>query len=89
MTYHIEIHQKCKDEISKLCNKNPVLREALEKKINAILDCPQNYKPLKYELAGERRVHVMKSFVLRFEIDEQRKTVILLFFGHHNKAYKR
>ena len=48
-----------------------------------------NYKPLKYGLAGERRVHIMKSFVLKFEVDEAGKAVKFIFFGHHDDAYER
>ena len=31
----------------------------------------------------------MKSFVLKFEIDEQNKIVTFFFFGHHDEAYRR
>ena len=87
--YNIEIKPSCQRDIEKLCKKNPVLREALEKKIKEIVQNPQHYKPLKYGLAGERRVHIMKSFVLKFEIDEARKAVIFIAFSHHDEAYKR
>lgn len=87
--YNLEIKPSCQRDIERLCKKNPVLRKALENKMNEILSNPQRYKPLKYDLAGERRVHMMKSFVLKFEINEATKTVTLIFFGHHDKAYKR
>ena len=87
--YNKGIKPSCQKRIEKLCKKNPVLREALEKKMNEIVQNPQHYKPLKYDLAGERRVHIMKSFVLKFEIDENTKTVEFLFFGHHDEAYER
>ena len=86
--YNIEIKPSCQKDIDKLCRKNPVLREALERKMNEILLNPQHYKPLRYDFAGERRVHIMKSFVLKFEINENTKTVVFLFFGHHDEAYK-
>ena len=82
------VSDECEKSIEKLCKKNSVLREALENKMNEILENPQHYKPLKY-LAGERRVHIMKSFVLKFEINEATKTVIFIFFGHHDEAYRR
>jgi YafQ family addiction module toxin component len=87
--YNLEIKPSCQKDIEKLCKKNPVLREILEKKMNEILENPYHYKPLKYDLAGERRVHIMKSFVLKFEINEKEKIVTFLFFGHHDEAYKR
>jgi len=87
--YNIEIKPSCQRNIEKLCKKNPVLREALEKKMNEVVQNPQHYKPLKYNLFGERRVHIMKSFVLKFEINEPEMTVIFIFFGHHDDAYKQ
>ena len=87
--YNLDIHPKCKEEINKECKKNPVLKNALEKKMKKVLEDPHHYKPLKYDLAGERRVHIMKNFVLGFEIGEATKTVRFIFFGHHDEAYKR
>ena len=89
MKYGIEIKPSCKRNIKKLCRKNPVLEKALRNKMEEILLNPQHYKPLKYDLAGERRVHIMKSFVLKYDIDEQNKTVVFLAFSHHHDAYKR
>lgn len=86
--YNLEIKPSCKKDIEKLCKKNPILRKALERKMNEILENPYHYKPLKYDLAGERRVHIMKSFVLKFEIHEDIKLVVFLFFGHHDEAYR-
>ena len=85
--YDAEIKPSCQKDIEKLCKKNHVLREALEKKMYEIVQNPSHYKPLKYDLAGERRVHIMKSFVLKFEIYESAKTVEFIFFGHHDDAY--
>lgn len=87
MTYRLEITPSCKESINKATKKNPVLKKAITKKINQILEEPERFKPLREGLAGERRVHIMKSFVLRYSIKED--TVTLLFFGHHDEAYKR
>lgn len=50
--------------------------EAIAKKIEEIAEDPHAYKPLRFPLAGKRRVHV-SSYVLLFSIDEARKTVVL------------
>ena len=89
MSYSLEIKPSCQDSIRKLCKKNPVMENCLRKKIEELLQNPSHYKPLRYGFVGERRVHVLKSFVLKFEIDEVQKVVTLLFFGHHDDAYKR
>ena len=87
--YNAEIKPSCQKDIEKLCKKNPVLADALEKKMNEIVKNPEHYKPLRYALAGEKRAHIMKSFVLKFEVDEANKIVTFIFFGHHDDAYKR
>lgn len=89
MTYSMLISEECEKSIEKLCKKNPILDKALKNKMKEIILNPQHYKPLKYDLARERRVHIMKSFVLKFEIQESRKEVEFIFFGHHDEAYKR
>ncbi len=84
--YNIEIKPSCQRDIENLCKKNPVLRKALEKKMNEVTENPCHYKPLRYDLAGERRVHIMISFVLKFEIHENTKTVEFISFCHHDEA---
>ena len=89
MTYNIWIHPKCQEEIYRLSKKNPILKKILKKKIEEIIKNPQHYKTLRYDLAGERRVHILKNFVLKFEIEEANNTVKFIFFGHHDEVYRR
>ena len=89
MSYSFIFHVKCTKEVDKACKKNPVLRKAIESKITEIIQNPDRYKPLRYDLAGESRVHILKSLVLKFEIDETRKVVIFLALAHHDEAYRR
>jgi len=55
--------------------------------MNEILTNPFRYKALKNNLVGERRVHILKSFVLKFVVNKQTKTITFIFFGHHDQAY--
>ena len=87
--YNYEIIPSLQKELKKLSKKDKKRYEEVMNKIEEILENPQHYKPLKYDFAGERRVHIMKNFVLKFEIDEQNKIVKFIFFGHHDEAYKR
>ena len=66
MKYGIEIKSSCKESIAKLCKKNPVLEKAIRNKIEQILKNPHHFKQLMHNLAGERIVHIMKSFVLKY-----------------------
>jgi YafQ family addiction module toxin component len=85
--YKLESTPSCKRSIEKACRKNRMLREVLERKISEVLKNPEHYKPLKNELAGIRRVHVMKSFVLLFEV--RHGSVKLIGFNHHDEVYRR
>ena len=87
--YNFEIIPSLQKTLNKLSKKDKNLYEAVMNKIDEIIQNPHHYKPLRYDLAGERRVHIMKSFVLKFEIHEDRKAVEFFFFGHHDEAYKR
>ncbi len=87
MTYDFDILPSCKEDIRKLCAKNKPLQEALDKKIKQVQDNPHHFKPLRYPLQDRRRVHVFKSFVLTYSIDEEAKKVILRKFSHHDDAY--
>jgi len=87
--YNYEIIPSLQKELNKLFKKDKKMYIIVMNKIEEILENPQHYKSLKYDLAGERRAHIMKSFVLKFEIDENTKTVIFIFFGHHDEAYRR
>ena len=89
MTYFMLVSNACEKSIEKLCKHNPLLREIIQKKIKGILENPYHYKPLRNELAGERRVHIMGNFVLKFEINELQLAVKFIFFGHHDEAYKQ
>ncbi len=87
--YNYKIVPSLQKELNKLFKKDKKLYEIVMDKIEEILENPQHYKPLKYDLAGEKRVHIMKSFVLKFEVDELNKIVTFVFFGHHDEAYRR
>lgn len=87
--YAYEITPSLQRTLNKLFKKDKKTYEAVMSKIKEILLNPQHYKPLKYDLAGERRVHIMKNFVLKFEIHELRQAVEFSFFGHHDEAYRR
>ncbi len=64
--------------LEKAHKKDRKLYEAALKKIEDIVENPHHYKPLRYDLKGRRRVHIEKSFVLTFRIDEDEKKVTFL-----------
>lgn len=87
MSYELEISKKIKKIFNKIKKKNRPLAEILKKKIKQILLDPNQFKPLRGNMAGVRRVHIGKSFVLIYEILENKKIVRLIDFNHHDKIY--
>lgn len=85
--WNLDFDPDCKKEIKKLCKKNTTLESALRKKIKQILEMPHHFKPLGNLMHNRRRVHILNCFVLTYSIIEESKTVKLLSFTHHDKAY--
>lgn len=76
------------DEIfRKLAKKNPKQLEIIKKKLKQILENPYRFKPLSNIMKGARRVHIDRSFVLVYSIDEKNKTVVLEDYDHHDHIY--
>ncbi len=59
----------------------------LAKKIKEIVSSDNlgRYKPLKYGLKGFRRVHVNKSFVIVFRMNEDSNSIYFYRYKHHYK----
>ncbi|MFT4343333.1 MAG: type II toxin-antitoxin system RelE family toxin [Candidatus Woesearchaeota archaeon] len=87
MSYHLFVHSSCQNTIKKAVHKNPALQKALEKKIAEIQKNPHRFKPLRGNMSGIRRVHILKSFVLCYKVDDTQEQIILLIFSHHDNVY--
>jgi YafQ family addiction module toxin component len=73
--------------LKKLSKKSKVVYDRVQKEIIKIASNPYLGKPLKFPLAGLRRIHI-GPFVLIYEIDEKERKVKFLKFAHHDEAYK-
>jgi len=89
MDYKLEILENLDRVFHKLSKKNKKSLEIINNKINSILENPYQFKPLRNEMAGIRRVHIGKSFVLTYEILESERIVRLLDYDHHDKIFKK
>jgi YafQ family addiction module toxin component len=87
MSYHLDIPEKLDKAFGKLAKKDRGQMGILQAKISEILEEPHRIKPLRGDMKGARRVHIGKSFVLVYEIDEQEHAVRLLEYEHHDKVY--
>jgi len=85
--YSLEVRVSVDRIFSKLVKKNPKQMRIIEKKIKQICEKPSHFKPLRAPMQHLRRVHVDKSFVLTYSIDEQNKVVIIEDYDHHDKVY--
>jgi len=67
-------------------NKQALLR--IEKKIEQIQSNPYRFKPLHAPYQNRRRVHIDKSFVLVYSIDEMKKEIMIEDYNHHDNIYE-
>ena len=86
MSYELEVSEDLYKVFKKLDKKDRKQLEQINKKVLEIRENPNIGKPLKKPMQGRRRVHV-GSFVLFYSVDEIRRTVKLLDYDHHDKAY--
>jgi len=87
MDYSLDVPKDLDKKFVKLSKKNKKQLKIIDSKVKKILKDPHPFKTLKGDLHGARRVHIDKSFVLTFEIDEEKKIVRLLDYDHHDKIY--
>ena len=86
--YTLKTRDHVEKLFSKISKKNPKQLTIIYKKLEQIVTNPYQYKPLRAPLQYKRRVHIDKSFVLLFSIDESTKSVIVEDYEHHDNAYK-
>ena len=87
MTYFLVISELADKKFRKLAKKNKKQLEIIDKKIKQILEHPHHFKPLRGDMHGARSVHIDTSFVLTYEIIEDKQQVRVLDYAHHDKIY--
>ena len=85
--YTIAIKPNVDKIFTKLKKKNPKQLLIIFKKIEQIVENPYHFKPLKGDMHGARRVHIDKSFILIYEIDEKNNIIRILDYDHHDRIY--
>ncbi len=86
--YSLEVKEGVDRTFARMARKDRRRLEAVAKKVAEILEDPHRFKPLRAPMQNKRRVHV-GPFVLVYEVDEERKVVVLLDFEHHDTVYRR
>ncbi|MEK6940612.1 MAG: type II toxin-antitoxin system mRNA interferase toxin, RelE/StbE family [Nanoarchaeota archaeon] len=87
MPYQYEFRESVEKSLQKLAKKNPKQLLIIEKKIEEIIENPQRYKNLRVPLQNWKRVHIDRSFVLVFSVDEAKKIITFEDYDHHDKIY--
>ena len=85
--YDLEVRESVDKIFKKLAKKDKISFEYISKKIKEVKENPYHFKPLRAPLQNFRRVHI-GNFVLIYSIDENRKTVIIERYEHHDVVYK-
>jgi YafQ family addiction module toxin component len=86
--YKLSVKESLDRKLKELGKKDRELLLLIDKKVKEILQDPFRFKPLKKPLQNKRRVHVGGSFVLIYEINEEKSIVTLVDFDHHDNIYK-
>ena len=86
--YDYDITKSVEKIFFKLVKRDKKMLNIIERKIEEIILNPNHYKNLKKPLQHLKRVHIGKSYVLCFVVDEIRKVVVFEKFGHHDGIYK-
>ncbi|MFH1054437.1 MAG: type II toxin-antitoxin system RelE/ParE family toxin [Candidatus Woesearchaeota archaeon] len=86
--YEYEFRKSVEKDLLKLSKKDPKQLLIIEKKIQEILQNPERYKSLRKPLQHLKRVHIDKSFVLVFSVDEKNQRIVFEDYDHHGRIYK-
>ena len=89
MSYNLEISERLDKIFLKLSKKDKKQFGIINRKILEICDNRYRFKPLRADMSGQRRTHIGKSFVLTFEILEDKKIVRLLDYDHHDRIFSK
>ena len=84
MAYVIEFSDEVEKSIQKLKKRDKVLFQQIRRKLIALVNDPDHFKPLQNVLAGFRRIR-FGSFVLIYKIEGEHVRIISL--DHHDNAY--
>ena len=86
--YNFEVKLSLHKVLNKLAKRNPKLVKQITGKFREIIENPQHYKNLRKPLQHLKRIHIEKSFVLTFSVNEETKTVTFEDYDHHDNIYR-
>lgn len=87
--YELALRKSVESIFFKLAKRNPKQLEIIYNKIEEVRRNPHRFKNLKRPLQHLKRVHIDKSYVLVFSVDENKKRVTIEDYNHHDNIYLR
>jgi YafQ family addiction module toxin component len=85
--YNLAVRKHVDKIFAKMAKREKYNLEIIYKKLEEVCENPQKFKPLGAPIQNLRRVHVLKSFVLTYSIDENTHTVWIEDYDHHDNIY--
>lgn len=85
--YVLEKKDNINKIFSKLAKKDPKQLKIIYKRLKQVLKDPYSFKPLRSDMKDYREIHIDSHFVLIYSIDEQKKTVVLKDYNHHENIF--
>ncbi len=85
--YELKVRKHLDKIFAKMAKRERYNLEIIYKKLAEVCENPEKFKPLSSPMQNLRRVHVLKSFVLVFSIDESTHTVWVEDYDHHDNIY--
>lgn len=84
--YGIEIRTHLDETFKELAKNNPRQMKLLASRLDAMVEQPRVYQGLHFPFVGKGRVHIGSS-VLLFSVDDEKQTVVLEDYEHHDEIY--
>ena len=85
--YKLKIDADLLKLLKKMSKRDKKKVEIILKKMEEIIKNPHHYKNLRTPMEDFKRVHIDKSFVLIFTVDDNNNRVIFVGFAHHDEIY--
>ena len=85
--YKLKIDADLLKLLKKMSKRDKNKVNIILKKMDEIIKNPHHYKNLRTPMEDFKRVHIDKSFVLIFTVDDNEKRVIFVDFAHHDEIY--
>jgi YafQ family addiction module toxin component len=90
--FEFDLSKEFEDILSKIIKKNPVLANAIQKKIREIISRDafsiNAYKNLRYTLKNYKRVHITKNVVMIFQVFSEENYILFIAVKHRDDVYK-